>query len=418
MPGFLDITTRQCKIVFIVRFSRPVLMFFARVKPTATLFFPLIALCFSPALKAQSESAVTDPQVQRIYGEAKAAEARGDLAGAAAGYESLLQIAPRLGAAYNNLGSLYLRLREYKKATAVLERGLKIDPKMYSASALLGISRYEIGDYAGARTSLEAALRGNPKDNKTQLFLANDLIKLGELNLAADHLRQLSKRQPGNQEIWYLLGKVHMKLSEQALSKLNEIDPNSVWVHEISGEVMESMKNYDGALIEYKKAVEMAPNQSGTHYLLGNAYWSLSMWDAATEQFHAELTNDPANCMAQWKIGNIILEQHANTENALADVEKALNICPNLMAARVDRARALMKLDRHAEAVKDLEMAEKADLAEPSTHFLLAQTYRALGRTQEAQAEMKLFSKLEESARAATAERAKQLLEEKNKEQP
>jgi tetratricopeptide (TPR) repeat protein len=293
---------------------------------------------------------------------------------------------------------------------------LKIDPKMYSASALLGISRYEIGDYAGARTSLEAALRGNPNDDHAELFLTNTLIKLGELDLAADHLRQLSKRQPANQEIWYLLGKVHMKLSEQALSKLNEIDANSVWVHEISGEIMEGMKNYDGALIEYKKAVETAPKQAGTHYLLGNAYWSLSMWDAAADQFHTELTNDPANCMAQWKLGNIVLEQHANPEEALADVEKALAICPNLMAARVDRARALMKLDRHAEAAKDLVAAERSDPGEPSTHFLLAQTYRALGRTQEAQAEMELFSKLEESSRAARAERAKQLLQDKAKD--
>jgi tetratricopeptide (TPR) repeat protein len=271
-------------------------------------------------------------------------------------------------------------------------------------------------DYVGARHHLEAALRGNPKDDNAELFLANDLIKLGELNLAADHLRKLSQRQPGNQEIWYLLGKVHMKLSAQALSKLNEIDAHSVWAHEISGEVMESMKNYDGALIEYKKAVEMAPQQSGTRYLLGNAYWSLRMWEAATEQFRAELINDPGNCMAQWKIGNILLEQHANPEEALAGVEKALEICPDLMEARLDRARALIKLDRHAEAVKDLEAAEKSDPAEPSTHFLLAQTYRALGRTQEAQAEMKLFSELEESARAATAERAKQVLQEKNKE--
>jgi hypothetical protein len=86
------------------------------------------------------------------------------------------------------------------------------------------------------------------------------------------------------------------------------------------------------------------------------------------------------------------------------------------MAARVDRARALIKLERHAEAVKDLEAAEKAGPAEASTHFLLAQAYRSLGRTQEAQAEMKVFSKLEESARAKTAERAKELLQEKSKE--
>jgi tetratricopeptide (TPR) repeat protein len=380
------------------------------------IFLGLLLLSFAPAAPGQSNADADDEQVQKLYSQAKSAEARGDLAAAAANYESLLQIAPRLGPAYNNLGSLYLRQREYKKAVDVLEKGLKVDPKMFSAAALLGISRYEMGDYAGARAPLEAALRGNPKDNNAELMLANDLIKLGELNLAAEHLRKLSERQPGNQEVLYLLGKVHMKLSEQALSKLNEIDPNSVWAHEISGEVMESMKNYDGALVEYKKAVEIAPEQAGTHYMLGNAYWALSMWDAATEQFRAELVNVPTNCEAQWKIGNILLEQHASPEEALADVEKALAICPNLMSARVDRARALMKLDRPAEGLKDLEAAEKADPAEASTHFLLGQTYRALGRTQEAQAEMKLFSKLEESSRAASAERAKQLLQEKSKE--
>lgn len=354
--------------------------------------------------------------MSKLYGDAKAAEARGDFAGAAASYESLLQVAPRLAPAYNNLGSLYLRQREYKKAAAVLEKGLKIDPKMSSASALLGMALYELGDYAGAGRNLESALRVHPKDNNAELFLANALIKLGEFQRAADHLLQLSERQPENQEVWYLLGKVHMKLSEEALSKLTALDPNSVWIHEISGEVMESMKNYDGALLEYNKAVEVGPLQAGTHYHLGNAYWSLNMWDAATEQFRAELANDPSNCMAQWKIGNIVLEQHGDSNQALAEVQKALEACPDLIGARVDRARALIKLERHAEALRDLEAAVKADPGESSTHFLLAQAYRALGRMQEAQAEMKVFSQLEESARAKTAERAKELLQEKSKE--
>ena len=375
-----------------------------------------VCLCLSTRVVAQSGAAENDPRVSRLYHEAAEEEARGDLAGAAASYEGLLQIAPRLAPAYNNLGSLYVRQREYRKAATVLEKGLKVDPKMSSASALLGIALYELGDYAAAKRNLESAVRADPKDTNAELLLANDLIKLGEFQSAADHLRRLSERLPENQEIWYLLGKVHMKLSEEALSKLTNLDPNSVWVHEISGEVMESMKNYDGALLEYKKAVEVAPQQAGTHYHLGNAYWSLNMWDAATEQFRAELANDPSNCMAQWKIGNIILEEHGDSAGALAEVQKALDACPDLMSARVDRARALIKLERHSEAVSDLEAAVKADPAESLTHFLLAQAYRALGRTQEAQAEMKVFSKLEESSRAKTAERATELLQEKSKE--
>lgn len=379
-----------------------------------TLLFCLAALWLSPSVRGQSEPSAADPQVQKIYGEAKAAEAHGDLAGAAASYESLLQVAPHLGPAYNNLGALYVRQREYQKAADVLEKGLKIDPKMSSASALLGISLYELGDYNGARRHLETALRANPKDDNTELFLANDLIKLGEWDSAATHLKQLAQRQPKNQEIWYLLGKVHMKLSEEALSRLNEIDSNSVWVHQISGEIMEGMKNFDGALIEYKKAVEIAPQQPGTHYSLGNAYWLLASWDAATQEFKAELSNDPSNCMAQWKLGNIVLEQHQDAGEALADVDKALAICPNLVQARVDRARALLKLDRNEEAMKDLQTAEKTNPEEPSIHFLLAQAHRALGQTKEAQVEMGIFSKLEESNRAAVAERAKQVIQNKD----
>jgi tetratricopeptide (TPR) repeat protein len=379
------------------------------------LFVSLLLFPFE-SLEAQSKNASADDRVQDLYAEAKAAEAGGDLNEAIAKYESILQISPRLGAAYNNLGSLYLKQREYRKAVAVLERGLTMDPAMSSASALLGISLYEMGEYSSARPRLEAALRANSKDNNVELFLANDLLKLGDLEAAAAHLRQLARREPKDQEVWYLLGGAYMKLAEQALAKLNEIDPDSVLVHEVSGEIMESMKNFDGALIEYKKAVDMAPQQPGTHYKLGSAYWSLSMWDAATQQFEAELANDSNNCMAQWKLGNILLEQHSEHEKALSQVDRALALCPNLVQARGDRGRALMRLNRNEEAVKDLQAAEKADAAEPGIHFLLAQVFRALGRTQEAHAEMETFSKLEESARAATAQRAQQLLQ--NKENP
>lgn len=390
-------------------------MRYDRRRALAAWVFLLVGFGFATHAQAQSSSGADESQVQQLYAEAKSAQAQGDLAGAAAKYEKLLQVAPNLGPAYNNLGALYLQQHEYKKAAAVLEKGLKVDPKMTSASALLGISLYEMGDYTTARRHLESALRANPKDDQAELFLSNDLIKLADFDAAAVHLRQLSLRQPQNQEIWYLLGKVHMKLSEQALSKLNAIDPDSVYSHQISGEVMEGMKNFDGAILEYKKAVELAPQQPGTHYKLGSAYWSIQMWEPASEQFRAELANDPANCAAQWKLGNIVLEQHQDSSEALAEIDKALSICPNLAEARLDRGRALMRLERNEEAITDLQAAEKADPSEANTHFLLAQALRATGKTREAQAEMQIFSKLEDAARAKTAERAKQLLQEKEK---
>jgi uncharacterized protein HemY len=53
-----------------------------------------------------------------------------------------VRIAPKLGPAYNNLGTFCFRQREFGKAAEILERGLKVDPSMSSASALLGIPRH------------------------------------------------------------------------------------------------------------------------------------------------------------------------------------------------------------------------------------------------------------------------------------
>jgi len=375
--------------------------------------FLLLVLSGCPELLAQSGSGDDDPRVQELYGQARAAKSQGDIATAIARYEEILRIAPRLGPAYNNLGALYFRQRDYQKAASVLEAGLKITPAMPSASALLGISLFEMAEYGKARPRLEAALRANSTDNNAEMYLVHDLTKLGDYEAAETHLRQLAGREPKNQEVWYLLAKIHMKLSEQDLAKVNAIDAHSVLAHELSAEMMEAMNNYDGAVVELKKAVEMAPQRPGTHYKLGDAYLSLSQWDSATEQFQAEISVDSANCAARWKIGMIVLQKNGNPEEALTDINRALSMCPSLTDARVDRAKALIKLNRNAEAATDLEAAAKADPAEPGTHFLLAKVYRALGRAQDAQAEMQAFSKLEESAREATAERAREVIKSK-----
>ncbi len=387
---------------------------------TRFMIFTLIAvllIAVSASSENQSQSsraAADDEKVQQLYTEARREQAEGNLAEAATRYEAILKIAPRLAAAYNNLGSIYVQQREFRKAAQVLQRGLEINRDMPSASALLGIALYEIGDYAAAKPRLEVALRANPNDGNAALYLANDSIHLGEFEKAAERLQLLSRQQPKNEEVWYLLGKVYMQLSQSSLAKLNEINPNSYLSHQISGEVMESMNNLDGALLEYKKAVELAPEKPGTHYHLANAYWSLLLWEPAKKEFTAELAIDPKNCQAQWKLGDILIEQQAEPQNSLTELDKALALCPYLPEAHEDRGRVLLKLERYEEAAKDLQIAATADPAEPRPHFLLSQAYRALGRTREAQAEMGTFSKLQEASQSAKAARAREILQNKD----
>jgi tetratricopeptide (TPR) repeat protein len=318
----------------------------------------------------------------------------------------MLKLAPHLAPAYNNLGMLYFNEHDYEHAAQVLKHGLDLNPDMPTASALLGMSYHEMGDHAQAEPLLEAAVRANPNDDHLQIALARTLVDLGKYEAATPYLRSYLERNSKDQQAWYLLGKTYLQLSEDALGKINQIDPNSVTAYIVAGEIDESMHNYDGALVEYKKAADLAPQQPGTHEHMGNTFWVTGKWESAESEFTAELKNNPNNCTARWKLANATLEANGSASDALSGLNQAIERCPALMQARVDRARAMIKLGRQKEALPDLLMAEQESPKEPSIHFLLSQVYKADGRTAEAHQELRTYADLQREASEAAAGQA------------
>jgi tetratricopeptide (TPR) repeat protein len=365
-----------------------------------------LVLTARPEALAQGAEDEVTPAVQRLYAEANAASTSGHDATAIEKYRSIIKLAPHLAAAYNNLGALYFDQRDYAQSAKILQRGLELNPNMPTAAAILGMSYVQLGENDKAEPLLSKALRANPKDDKIEMMLARTLINEKKLDEAARHLSDFLARNPKDQQAWYLLGKTYLQLSEDSLKKINEIDPDSVVSHEIAGEIDESMHNYDLALVEYKKAVDMAPQAAGTHMHMGDAYWYIGKWQSAQTEFRAELKNDPYNCMAHWKLANSILEANDSNEEALSEANASIERCPALMQARVDRARALVRLGKQPEALPDLLMAEKDSPREPSIHFLLANVYRSQGKSAEAQKEMQTYGTLQREASAAVAGQA------------
>ncbi|HSY70908.1 MAG TPA: tetratricopeptide repeat protein [Alloacidobacterium sp.] len=355
---------------------------------------------------AQSADDEVTPQVQDLYAQAKAAQQGGDNASAIQKYRAMVKLAPHLAPAYNNLGMLYFSQRDYANAAQVLEQGLKLNPDMPTATALLGLSYVQMGENEKAEPLLESALRANPADDNAEMALARVLINLRKYDEATPYLKSHLERNPKDQQAWYLLGKTYLQLSEDALGRIHEIDPNSVTAHEVAGEIDESMHNYDGALVEYKKAVDLAPSQPGTHEHMGNTYWVTGKWDSAQTEFKAELANAPENCTARWKLANAMLEANAPAEDALTELNRVVDHCPALMQAHVDRARALIKLGKHDDALPDLLMAEKDSPDEPSIHFLLSSVYKAQGKTAEAQQEIRTYGRLQREASEGVARQA------------
>ena len=318
----------------------------------------------------------------------------------------MLKLAPHLAPGYNNLGMLYFNDHDYTHAAEVLKRGLELNPNMPTATVMLGMSYYQLGDEKEAEHYLRAALQADPKTGQVELLLGRLLINTNRSDEGVTYLNHYLAANPNNQEAWYLLGKTYLHMSEDALKKVNEIDPDSVVAHEIAGEIDQSMHNYDLALVEYKKAVDKAPHQPGTHMHMGDAYWYMGKWESAQTEFKAELEIDPNSCIARWKLGNAMLENNDPSDAALSQLNKTVERCPALMQARVDRARALIRLDKQPEALPDLLMAEKDSPKEPTIHFLLAAVYRAQGNAASAKEEMTTYGRLQREASAAIAQQA------------
>jgi tetratricopeptide (TPR) repeat protein len=383
-----------------------IVRFGMKFKPLSSFVLLAFLVCSSVAGFAhQSEDEVT-PEVQQLYAQANAAQQSGNNVTAIEKYRTMIKLAPHLAAAYNNLGMLYFNEHDFVHAAEILERGLKLHQDMPTASAMLGMSYFQLGMDTKAEPYIYAAVKANPNDDQAQMALVRVQIKLGKYQEATLGLNHFLARNPNDQDAWYLLGKTYLQMSQDALKKINEIDPNSVVAHEIAGEIDESMHNYDVALVEYKKAIDLAPQRAGTHMHMANTYWLMGNWAAAQNEFKAELAIDPNNCTARWKLANAILEANGANETALSELNQSIERCPTLMQARVDRARALIRLGRQQEALPDLELALKESPNEPSIHFLLASVYKAAGKSAESQKEMQTYGRLQREASEAVAAQA------------
>lgn len=357
------------------------------------------SLVFLFCAAALAQTSAPSAAVEQLYADAIDAKRAGDLNTAIQKYQAILKLDPKLAAAYNNLGLLYFQQNDYLEAIQSFEAGLRIDPKMTTALTPLGTAYFQLGQFAKSRDALDRAVRLNSSDEFAQLYRARSLFALGQREAASEALQKLLRKFPRNVEALYALGQMYMKLAQDTLKRLEAQSPDSYLTNLVSGQLLESMENYDGALAQYTKAIEKEPAFRGAHYNIGNIYWLEGKWDLAISEMKQELMTDPHHCLALWKIGNSLLSKKQEPEEAIATIKQALESCPDLAQAHLDFGRLLATKGDYAEAIQQYRRAAQLDPAESSVHFHLANAYRRLGRTQEADAETRIVQEITAKAR-------------------
>lgn len=99
------------------------------------------------------------------------------------------------------------------------------------------------------------------------------------------------------------------------------------------------MGEYDAAIADYNKAVELNPKEPDIYFSRGLAHFNKQSYTPAIADFDKVIELDPKEAMAYFKRGNA-LERLGSFEKALADYQKAVELDPDNDPAKA----ALQKL--------------------------------------------------------------------------
>ena len=147
----------------------------------------------------------------------------------------------------------------------------------------------------------------------------------------------------------------------------------------------------DGAIRNYRKALELNPNKVEAHQKLGLLLYNVkSMYKEGMEHYRKALQLDPGNARAHHDLGMALLHQR-KFGRAVQHLSQALRRMPNStdpqykpVDMRYHLGKALLFARRFNEAATCLSAAVRLDPKKADAHYLLAMALAAQRRLEEA----------------------------------
>jgi tetratricopeptide (TPR) repeat protein len=353
----------------------------------------------------------TQEQVQQLFEQAQKARTQGNLAEAEQKYQEVIRQAPQMANAYHNLGIVYFMQRKYPDAVSSLKRALKLKPSLSGAQVMLGLSYYELYDLDEACAALEAALKATPGDTNALLYLGKAQLQKQEYRAAQRTFEKLVELKPKDPEVLYDLSLTHMKLMLESVNRLGEAAPGSYLFSLLLAQDAEARNDDETAIKNYRDALALRGKEEvvGIHYALGSVYAKVGKYQEAEEEFKKELQINPNDSLALWKLGELGLR--TDPQGARGYLERAVTLNRDLPQAALAYGRLLARVGETEKAVEQFQRVVQLAPEEDSVHYHLAKAYRLLGRVEQAQAETARFQELAMKKSERKRDMARQLID-------
>jgi Flp pilus assembly protein TadD len=244
---------------------------------------------------------------------------------------------------YFRMGKLYFDHQEWSRSASFLQKSLQLADQNDQAHLLLGLACRQLRRADDAETELAAAARLNPASDLNAYMAGHQLLIDGKYEAALGYLYKAVALSPHNAAALRALGMDQARLG-----------------------------NYGLAETYYEKAIEVAGS---------TPQGSTARIDLA---FLLLLGHDPAKLSLALKLAQEVV--HSD---------------PSAAEGHYLAGKALFKLGRVTEAIRELLQAEKLNPEDSKPHFLLAQAFDRLGEEQKASDERKAVLRIRQRSSGA-----------------
>nr|WP_174821332.1 tetratricopeptide repeat protein [Ruegeria arenilitoris] len=231
-------------------------------------------------------------------------------------------------------------------------------------------------------------------DHIDAILLSAELLEqLSQYDLAAEAYRKVPTdssdfhaAELGRAEILAQSGKPDAAI--EVLENLAARQPNLPSVHVALADLQRRQENYAAAVTSYDRAIELTETGSGgnwfLHYARGICHERLKAWDKAEADFRRALELNPDQPQVLNYLGYSLVERQEKLEEALDMIERAVSIQPDSGYIVDSLGWVLFRLGRYDEAVEHMERAVELMAVDPVVNDHLGDVYWAVGRTREA----------------------------------
>jgi tetratricopeptide (TPR) repeat protein len=253
---------------------------------------------------------------------------------AQAAFRRARSLQPQSAAAWFGAGRAALALRTYAEAVQDFERVLAIDGRASAVHYPLGMAYRALGDPQKAEAHVRQRGDVTPEIDDPLMQSDDDVL---DSSMGSEHRGMQALRRAD----W------RAALAE--FRKGLELKPDDVTLRYWLGAALYASGDVAAAEREFRAVVQRAPDNANAHFSLGAIEDAKGRRREAIEEYSAAVKADPTLPVARLRLGDA-LRSSGQLEPSLAQYERAVDLDPRLVDAWIGGARVLIDLAQYDQA--------------------------------------------------------------------